>query len=153
MQEQTILLNETNQKLVANITHYQDLFGSMSENYTFASFALKTRVYVADPINPDPVTIVKVNQPYQVVANITKIENVQPIIYYYCIVEVTNATGLDLHIGWGQGMLIPKQISSQCAISWTPTTTGNYTISAFAWRSLSGSPWAESSTSYVQVVP
>ncbi|HEX5358871.1 MAG TPA: hypothetical protein VFW99_03035 [Candidatus Nitrosotalea sp.] len=153
LQDKTRILNETNQKLVANLTNYQDLFGNISKNYTFASFALKTHVYVAQAIGTQPVTEVKLNEPYQVIANITKIENVQPVIYYYCLVQVTDPKGLLVNNGWGQGILIPKQPFSQCAISWTPATLGNYTISAFAWRSLFGTPWAEASTSHVQVVP
>lgn len=153
MQEQKRVLNETNQKLVANLTNYQDLFGSIPKNYTFMPFAVQTNVYVAGPIDINPVTVVRANQPYQVVANITKMENTQPLIYYYCIVEVSNSTGLGYHVGWGQGIFIPKQSFSQCATSWTPTTPGNYTINAFAWRSLFGSPLSNASTSYVQVVP
>jgi hypothetical protein len=154
MQEHIRTLNDTNQKLVANLTNYQNLFGDISKNYTSLSlFALKTSVYVGEPISTGPVSVVKVNHPYQVIANITKNENEQPIIYYYCIVQVTNATGLDPHIGWGQVAFIPKQSFSQCAISWTPTTPGNYTISAFAWHELLGSPLGNASTKSVQVVP
>ena len=153
LQDQNKVINETNQKLEANLTNYQDLFGSIPKNYTFLPFALQTHVYIAQAINPEPVSKVKVNQPYQVVANITKMENAQPLIYYYCLVQVNNSTDLDHHIGWGQGIFIPKQTFSQCAVSWTPTVPGNYTITAFAWRSLMGSALANASTSYVQVLP
>lgn len=153
LQSQTEILDQTNQKLAMNLTNYQDLFGNIPKNYTFMSFALKTSVYVAGPIDIIPVTTVRVNQPYQVVANITKMENMQPLIYYYCIVQVSNSTGLGYHVGWGQGIFVPKQSFSQCAVSWTPTVSGNYTITAFAWRSLFGSPLANASMKYVQVLP
>lgn len=152
LQDQIRILNTTNQKLTTNLTNYQDLFGNISVNYTQMPMAVRTSVYVAGPIDTKPVTEVKVNQPYQVVANITKMENTQPLIYYYCIVQVSNSTGLGHHVGWGQGTFIPKQSFSQCAVSWTPTIPGNYTLTAFAWRSLFGSPLAEAATSYVQVV-
>ena len=152
MQEQKKILNETNQKLAANLTNYQDLFGEIPKNYTFLPFAAQTNVYVAGPIDTYPVTVVKANQPYQIVANITKMKNTQPLIYYYCIVQVSNSTGLGYHVGWGQGIFTPKQSFSQCAVSWTPTVSGNYTLNAFAWRTLFGSPLANASTKYVQVV-
>ena len=142
LQDQNKVINETNQRLEVNLTNYQDLFGSIPKNYTSLPFVLQTHVYIAQAITPEPVTKVRVNQPYQVVANITKMENTQPLIYYYCLVQVTNSTDLDYHIGWGQGIFIPKQTFSQCAISWMPTAPGNYTITAFAWRSLMGSPLA-----------
>lgn len=153
LQDQTKILNETNGKLVANLTNYQDLFGNIPKNYTEMPMAVRTSVYVAGPLDTTPVTIVRANQPYQVVANITKMANMQPLIYYYCIVQVSNSTGLGYHVGWGQGIFIPKQSFSQCAVSWTPTVPGNYTLTAFAWRSLFGSPLANASTDYVQVVP
>lgn len=153
VQEQKKVLNETNQKLAANLTNYQDLFGNIPKNYTFLPSAVQISVYVAEPFGPYPVTEVKVNQPYQIVANITKMENTQPLIYYYCIVQVSNSTGLGYHVGWGQGIFTPKQSFSQCAVSWTPTVPGNYTLTAFAWRTLFGSPLANASTKYVQVVP
>lgn len=153
LHDQTKILHETNEKLAANLTGYQDLFGSIPKNYTEMPMAVKTSVYVAGAIDTNPVTIVRANQPYQVVANITKMANMQPLIYYYCIVQVSNSTGLGYHVGWGQGIFIPKQSFSQCAVSWTPTVPGNYTLTAFAWRSLFGSPLANASTSYVQVVP
>jgi hypothetical protein len=78
-------------------------------------------------------------------------ENSLPVVDYYCIAEVSNATGLNYHIGWGQGMLTPKQTFSQCAVTWTPEIPGNYTISAFAWRSLFGSPLSDVATRYVLV--
>ncbi|MDC8452090.1 MAG: hypothetical protein LV477_04165 [Candidatus Nitrosotalea sp.] len=153
LQSQTKILDQTNQNLSANLTNYQDLFGNIPKNYTLLPFAVQTNVYVAGPIDTYPINIVKVNQPYQVVANITKMENTQPLIYYYCIVQVSNSTGLGYHIGWGQGMFTPKQSFSQCAVSWTPTVPGNYTLTAFAWRTLFGSPLANASTKYVQAVP
>lgn len=153
LQSQTKILDQTNKKLATNLTNYQDLFGIIPKNYTFMPFELKTNVYVAGPIDIIPVTTVRANQPYQVVANITKMENMQPLIYYYCIVQVSNSTGLGYHVGWGQGIFIPKQSFSQCAVSWTPTVSGNYTLTAFAWRSLFGSPLANASMKYVQVLP
>ncbi|MDE1813829.1 MAG: hypothetical protein KGH87_01040 [Thaumarchaeota archaeon] len=152
LQEQKRVLNETTQKLATNLTNYKDLFGDMPKNYTFLPFEVQTNVYVAGPLETVPVTTVIANQPYQIVANITKMENTQPLIYYYCIVQVSNSTGLGYHIGWGQGILTPKQSFSQCAVSWTPTVPGNYTLNAFAWRTLFGSPLANASTRYVQVV-
>lgn len=151
LQEQKRVLNEATQKLAANLTNYQNLFGDIPKNYTFLPFAVRTNVYVSGPLETVPVTTVVANQPYQVVANITKMGNTQPLIYYYCIVQVSNSTGLGYHIGWGQGILTPKQPFSQCAVSWTPTVPGNYTLNAFAWRTLFGSPLANASTRYVIV--
>jgi len=153
VQEQKRVIDETNQKLAANLTNYQYLFGDIPKNYTFMTFAVQTNVYVAEPFGTYPVSVVKVNQPYQIVANITKMKNTQPLTYYYCIVQVSNSTGLGYHMGWGEGILTPKQSFSQCAVSWTPTVPGNYTLTAFAWRSLFGTPLANASTKYVQVVP
>jgi hypothetical protein len=153
LQDQNKIINETNQMLETNLTNYQDLFGVIPKNYTSLPFALQTQVYVAQALDTEPVTKVMVNQPYQVIANITKMENVQPLIYYYCLVQVNNSTDLDNHIGWGQGIFTPKQTFSQCAVSWTPTTPGNYTITAFAWRSLMGSPLANAATNHVLVLP
>ncbi|HEX5458122.1 MAG TPA: hypothetical protein VFX64_07035 [Candidatus Nitrosotalea sp.] len=153
VQEQKRVIDKTNQKLAANLTIYRDLFGDIPRNYTFMPFAVQTNVYVAGSLGTNPTTTIRVNQPYQVIANITKMENMQPLIYYYCIVQVSNSTGLGYHVGWGQGIFIPKQSFSQCAVSWTPTVPGNYTLTAFAWRSLFGSPLANASTKYVEVVP
>jgi hypothetical protein len=145
------VINDTNQQLAENLTRYQDLIGVMPGNYSSSSFQLKTEVYVAQAISTQPVTKVQVGKPYQIIANVTKMENSLPVIDYYCIAEVSNATGLNYHIGWGQGMLTQKQTFSQCAVTWTPEVSGNYTISAFAWRSLFGSPLSNVTTKYVLV--
>ncbi len=145
------VMNDTNQQLEGNLTRYKDLIGTVPENQTYPPFQLKTEVYVAQAISTQPVTEIQVGEPYQIIANITKMENSAPVIDYYCIAEVSKTTGggLNYHMGWGQGMLIPKQAFSQCAVSWTPETPGNYTINAFAWRSLFGPPLSDAATKYV----
>lgn len=147
------VMNDTNQQLEENLTRYQDLIGTVPANQTYPSFQLKTEVYVAQAVSTQPVTEIQVGKPYQIIANITKMENSFPVIDYYCIAEVSKTTdgGLNYHMGWGQGMLTPKQTSSQCAVTWTPETPGNYTINAFAWRSLFGSPLSDAATKYVMV--
>src|SRR6266849_3113486 len=115
--------------LNSTLNNYVDLFGKISDNYTSIPFSLHLKVYVVEPINPDPVTVVKVNQPYQVVAQVTRQEN-KPLIYYYCIVQVQNDKGIDIVDGWSQQTMIPKQSSSECATRWIPNSIGNYTISA-----------------------
>jgi hypothetical protein len=145
------IMNDTNQQLAENLTRYQDLIGTIPENYTSPSFQLKTEVYVAQAISPQPVTEIQVGKQYQIIANMTKMENSFPVVNYYCIAQVSTATGLGYHIGWGQGMLTPKKTFSQCAVTWTPETPGNYTISAFAWRSLFGSALSDAATKYVLV--
>lgn len=144
-------INDANQQLAENLTRYQDLIGTMPENYTSHSFQVKTGIYVAQAISTQPVTEIHVGKPYQIIANVTKMKDSLPVVNYYCIAQVSNKAGLNYHIGWGQGMLTPKQTFSQCAVSWTPETPGNYTLSAFAWRTLFGSPLSDVATKYVLV--
>lgn len=142
--ENIILLNST-------LNNYVGLFGKISDNYTSMPFSLHLKVYVADPIDTNPAEMIKVNQPYQVVAQVTRQEN-QPLIYYYCIVQVQDDKGIDIVDGWSQQTMIPKQSSSECATRWIPNSIGNYTISAFAWQDLHGTGRAEPAIEKVQVL-
>ena len=138
--------------LNSTLSNYKNLFGEIQDNYTFTPISLQLKVYVAQVLGTDPVQIIKVNQPYQAVAQVTRITN-DPVIYYYCIVDVRNENDNVVVQGWGHETMIPKQSSSQCAVSWIPATSGNYTINAFAWQDMVGDPRAEASTSHVQVLP
>ena len=142
--ENITLLNST-------LNNYVDLFGKIPDNYTSIPFSLHLKVYVADPIDTNPVDTVKVNQQYQVVAQVTRQEN-QPLIYYYCIVQVQDYKGIDIVDGWSQQTMIPKQSSSECATRWIPNSIGNYTISAFAWQDLHGTARAEPAVENIQVL-
>ncbi len=135
----------------STLNNYVDLFGKISNNYTSTPFSLHLKVYIADPIDTNPVDTVKVNQPYQVIAQVTRQEN-QPLIYYYCIVQVQDDKGIDIVDGWSQQTMIPKQSSSECATRWIPNSIGNYTISAFAWQDLSGTARAEPAVENIQVL-
>ncbi|MDE1873454.1 MAG: hypothetical protein KGH99_08270, partial [Thaumarchaeota archaeon] len=66
--ENITLLNST-------LNNYVDLFGNIPDNYTSMPFSLHLKVYVADPIDINPVDTVKVNHTYQVVAQVTRQEN------------------------------------------------------------------------------
>lgn len=142
--ENITLLNST-------LNNYADLVGNIPDNYTSIPFSLHLKVYVADPIDTNPVDTVKVNHTYQVIAQVTKQEN-QPLIYYYCIVQVQDDKGIDIVDGWSQQTMIPKQSSSECAIRWIPNSIGNYTISAFALQDLGGTPRAKPEIENVQVL-
>jgi hypothetical protein len=142
--ENITLLNST-------LNNYVDLFGKIPDNYTSIPFSLHLKVYVAGPIDTNPVDTVRINQPYQVVAEVTRQEN-QPLIYYYCIVQVQDEKGINIVNGWSQQTMIPKQSSSECATRWIPNSIGNYTISAFAWQDLSGTPRAEPAVENIQVL-
>ncbi len=147
-------LNLNKEKLMhlnSTLNNYVDLFGMLPDNYTSIPFLLHLKVYVADPLNTTPVDIVKVNQPYQVIAQVVRQEN-QPIRNYYCIIQVQDEKGFDIADGWSQQTMIPKQPSSQCAIRWIPNSIGNYTISAFAWQDMFGNARAEPAIKNVQVV-
>lgn len=120
-------------------------------NTTSSPFPLHLRVYVAGPVDTNPVGLIKVNQPYQVVAQVTRQEN-QSTIYYYCIVQVQDEKGIDIADGRSQQIMITNQSSSQCAVRWIPNSPGNYSISAFAWQDLNGTPKAEPAVENVQVL-
>ena len=135
----------------STLNNYVDLFGKISNNYTSTLVSLHLKVYVADPLDTTPVVMVKVNQPYQVIAQVTRQEN-QPLIYYYCIVQVQDEKGISIVNGWSQQTMIPKQSSSECATRWIPNSIGNYTISAFAWQDLHGTPRAEPAVENIQVL-
>ncbi len=152
------MMHVTNTDFTVNYTITGDenklftiLFGKIPDNYTSNPFSLHLRVYVANPIDTIPAEVIKVNQPYQVIAQVTRQDN-QPLIYYYCIVQVQNEKGIDIADGWNQETLIPNQSSSECAIRWVPNSIGNYTISAFAWQDLNGTPKAEPAIENVQVL-
>jgi len=150
--QQELNLNKENlTRLNSTLSNYKNLFGEIQDNYTSIPFSLKLKVYVAQALGTDPVQIVRVNQPYQVVAQVTRIVN-DPIIYYYCIIDVKNEKGEEVAGGWGHQTMIPKQPSSQCGVHWTPKISGNYTISAFAWQDMVGTPRADASVENVQVV-
>jgi hypothetical protein len=142
--ENIIILNST-------LNNYVELFGKIPDNYTSIPFSLHLKVYVAGPIDTNPIEMIKVNQPYQVVAQVSRQEN-QPLIYYYCIVQVQDEKGINIVNGWSQQTMIPKQSSSECATRWIPNSIGNYTISAFAWQDLNGTPRAEPAVENIQVL-
>ena len=137
--------------LNSTLNNYKNQFGEIPGNYTSVPFSLKLNVYVAQALGTDPVQIIQVNQPYQVVAQVTRIAN-DPVIYYYCIIDVKNEKDEEVAGGWGHQTMIPKQPSSQCGVRWTPTISGNYTISAFAWQDMVGTPRANASVEHVQVL-
>jgi len=150
-QQELSSYKENSKLLNSTLNNYVDFFGKISNNYTSTPFSLHLKVYVADPVDTNPVDTVKVNQQYQVVAQVTRQGN-QPLIYYYCIVQVQDDKGIDIADGWSQQTMIPKQSLSECATRWIPNSIGNYTISAFAWQDLHGTPRAEPATENVQVL-
>ncbi len=150
-QQELIPYKENMTRLNSTLNNYVDLFGKIPDNYTSIPFSLHLRVYVAGPIDTNPVDTVRINQPYQVVAQVTRQEN-QPLIYYYCIVQVQDEKGKDIADGWGHETMIPKQSSSECATRWIPNSIGNYTISAFAWQDLHGTARAEPAVENIQVL-
>lgn len=138
-------------RLNFTLNHYVDLFGKMSDKYTSTPFPLHLKVYVAGSTQTDPINSIKINQPYQAIAQVTRQEN-QPIINYYCIVQIQDKKGSNIVYSWSQQTMIPKQTSSECATKWIPNSIGNYTISAFAWQDLDGTPRAEPAVENVQVL-
>lgn len=137
--------------LNSTLSNYKSLFGEIQDNYTFTPISLQLQVYVSHALDTNPVQTIEVNQPYMVIAQVKRMVN-DPLIYYYCIVDVKNEKNEEVAEGWGHQTMIPKQSSSQCGARWIPTIQGNYTISAFAWQDWIGDPKAEASTSQVQVV-
>ena len=138
-------------RLNSTLNNYVNLFGNMPDNYTLTTFPLNLKVFVASSTQTDPVNSIKTNQPYQVITQVTR-QNNQPLIYYYCIVQVQDEKGTAIVFGWSQQTMIPKQYSSQCAVRWIPNDVGNYTIHAFAWQDLDGTPRAEPAIEHIHVL-
>lgn len=88
----------------------------------------------------DPV----INEQVQLV---TKVQNIQdfgqPFVY---IVQVKDVTGTVILLSWIQGELFPFQ-ELELSKSWTPTISGEFTVEAFVWDSLSNPVPLSSKTS------
>ena len=56
----------------------------------------------------------------------------QPFAY---LIQVQNSDGVTVKLDWIKGATQPGQ-SFSAAVSWTPTTTGAYTATAFGWESI-----------------
>jgi hypothetical protein len=67
-QQELYIDKENLTHLNSTLSNYKNLFGEIQDNYTFIPFSLKLKVYVAQALGTDPVQIVRVNQPYQVIA-------------------------------------------------------------------------------------
>ena len=77
---------------------------------------------------------VTVDQQIQITSDLTnKQDKDQPFAY---LVQIQNAEGVTVSLSWIDGSLTPNQSLSP-SVSWTPTAPGTYTVTVFAWESVS----------------
>ena len=76
---------------------------------------------------------VNVDQQVQVTATLTSGQDSEQAFAY--LVQIQDANGVTVALAWIQGTLGPAQTFDP-ALSWTPTTAGTYTATAFAWESI-----------------
>ena len=77
---------------------------------------------------------VTVDQQIQITSDLTnKQDKDQPFAY---LVQIQDAEGVTVSLSWIDGSLTPNQSLSP-SVSWTPTETGTYTVTVFAWESVS----------------
>ena len=75
---------------------------------------------------------VSVDQQVQVSADIANGQDrAQPFAY---LVQVQDANGITVELGWIASTLAPRQAASQASL-WTPLAAGTYTVTAFVWES------------------
>ena len=81
-----------------------------------------------------PLTSVSVDQQVQLAADVMNGQDKeQPFAY---LVQVQDSDGVTVSLSWSRGTLGSEQIFNQ-AVSWTPTMSGTYTVTAFVWQSVS----------------
>ena len=77
---------------------------------------------------------VSVDQQIQITSDLTnKQDKDQPFAY---LVQIQDAEGVTVSLSWIDGSLTPNQSLSP-SVSWTPTAPGTYTVTVFAWESVS----------------
>ena len=76
---------------------------------------------------------VNVDQQVQVTATLNSGQDLEQAFAY--LVQIQDANGVTVALAWIQGTLGPAQAFDP-ALSWTPTTAGTYTATAFAWESI-----------------
>ena len=77
---------------------------------------------------------ISVDQQVQITTDLTnKQDKVQPFAY---LVQIQDADGVTVSLSWIDGSLTPNQSFSPSQ-SWTPTAPGEYTVTVFAWESVS----------------
>lgn len=123
-------------------------------NLSEGPFKLKVKTYVASLENElNPTNVVKVDQTYSVTAEVSLLnDSSSSLIYYVLLIQITDQNGNGISTSWSYGKMLPNESSSYGGIYWIPNSTGTYTIEAFAWASLTGTPLAESSQSSVHVI-
>ena len=104
---------------------------------------------VGDEFNPINGAL-KAGQTYSVTCEITRLEAIQGnYTQYALLIQIQNSTGVSQGASWQFGML-PVGQKAEGGIYWTPKVSGNYTISSFVWRELTGTP--QSDPLYLNVI-
>lgn len=124
---QTSILNE-----------YENSFGNITVGYDPPPFSLDGKIYVVEGlalntnIQAKNSYTIKANHEYLIEAQFTRMANIKPsLTYSVCHVQISNSTGYLVEAGWGDMIMIPKHNTSNCALEWIPTKSGNYTARAY----------------------
>lgn len=131
------LSNDNEMQTILN--EYENSFGNITVGYNPPLFSLDGKIYVVEGLALDTNTLannsykLKANHEYLIEAQFTRMANIKPsLTYSVCRLQVLNSTGYLVEAGWGDMIMIPKHESSNCALEWIPTKSGNYTVQAFA---------------------
>ena len=77
---------------------------------------------------------VSVNQQVQITADLSNGQDKEQATAY--LVQIQDETGVTVSLAWFEGSLEERQ-SFAPALSWTPLQSGSFTVTAFAWESVS----------------
>ena len=99
-------------------------------------------------------TSIKVGNLYSATLEITRLKGNfdSDNDWYVLLIQVKNATGVSQATSWHEGQ-IPVGKSSSGGVYWRPDVSGNYSVEAFVWQSLEGTPLAQNRQINVQVLP
>jgi hypothetical protein len=75
---------------------------------------------------------VNVNQQVQIASSLLNSNRTQPFAY---VIQIQNENQVTVLLSWIAGTLEPRQ-SIDVSQMWTPTISGNYTVTGFVWQSI-----------------
>ena len=92
-----------------------------------------TNLRIVD-ISENSLNAVSVDQQVQITADLSNNQDKTQVAAY--LVQIQDETGVTVLLNWIQGSMEKRQ-SFAPALSWTPPQSGSFTVTAFAWESVS----------------
>ncbi len=158
LQTEKKTLTETNENLRSTLDQYKVFVNTtepVSPDIINQPWSLKAKVYLSPYLDElSPVESIKVGQLYSVTAEVTRLKgnfNSPTGLHYVLIIQVNDSEGKRIATSWSIADVLPICRTSYGGLYWKPDSEGKYTVEAFVWNSLQGTPLAEKAEITVNV--